>query len=62
VNAALAQLGMAGATSVGVITAQLNWKQVVVVAISGGAVGALLYLKQSPLPPVSTGDTEQFKR
>lgn len=44
-------LGVAGADSLGASTPQLNLKQLGIILLSGGIVGSLSYLKQSPLPP-----------
>jgi hypothetical protein len=49
-NAVLASLGIVGAQAVGVEVKTLDYDQVVAIAISGGIIGAFLYLKQSPLP------------
>jgi len=47
----LSSLGISGAQIVGVQIDQLNLKQLAVVTVLGGLVGAAAYLKQSPLPP-----------
>ena len=56
-NAGLAALGITGANVVGMTIPQLDPKQFGSICVSGGLVGALLYLKQSPVPPDAT-DTE----
>jgi hypothetical protein len=50
-NAGLSVLGIAGAEALGVQVAQLNWRQLCAAVASGGIVGAMAYLKQSPVPP-----------
>jgi hypothetical protein len=57
-NAGLSALGIAGANTAGLTIPQLDAKQFGSICVSGGIIGALLYLKQSPVPPDSTGDTE----
>jgi hypothetical protein len=49
----LAALGISGAQAVGVSVMQLNLKQLTVMTLAGGVVGAAAYLKQSPVPPDS---------
>lgn len=53
----LSALGIATAAGIGVDIPKLDWKQLGVMLISGGLVGMLAFLKQSPVPPESTGDT-----
>jgi hypothetical protein len=53
----LAALGITGAQAAGVAIQQLSLKQLGAVCVSGAVIGAMLYLKQSPVPPDSTGDT-----
>jgi hypothetical protein len=53
----LAALGISGAQAAGVAIQQLSLKQLGAVCTSGAVIGAMLYLKQSPVPPDSTGDT-----
>ena len=43
-------LGISGAEAIGIKIEQLQPKQLVMVTLIGGAVGAAAYLKQSPLP------------
>src|SRR5271157_2318670 len=50
-NAGLSVLGISGAQAVGIQINQLNGRQVLAAILSGGIVGALAYLKQSPVPP-----------
>lgn len=50
-TAGLSILGVAGAEALGVNVPQLDLKQLGIVLLSGGIVGTLSYLKQSPLPP-----------
>ena len=48
----LASLGIIGASVIGVDAKPLDLRQLGLVALSGGIVGLLAYLKQSPVPPV----------
>ena len=57
-NAGLGAVGITGANMVGIPIPQLDYRQFASFCISGGIIGALMYLKQSPVPPDSTGDTE----
>lgn len=57
-NAFLAAVGITGAEMAGIHVQQLNLRQAVGVALSGGIVGAMAYLTKSPVPPDSTGQTE----
>lgn len=50
-SSALASLGVSASNTVGVSVPQLSLRQLAVIAVTGGVVGALAYLKQSPLPP-----------
>jgi len=61
-NAVLSSLGIGGAQLVGVSVPTLNLKQVLTIAISGGFIGACAYLKQSPVPPDSTGGTTTIQK
>jgi hypothetical protein len=56
-NAGLGAVGITSANMVGIPIPQLDYKQFVSLCVSGGIIGALMYLKQSPVPPDSTGDT-----
>ena len=47
----LSALGITGANSVGITIPQLSLRQIGVLTLIGGLVGAAAYLKQSPLPP-----------
>jgi hypothetical protein len=47
----LAALGTSVADAAGAGVGQLNIKQLCVMALSGGIIGLLAYLKQSPVPP-----------
>lgn len=47
----LSALGISGAQAVGVAVMQLNLRQLVIMTVAGGVVGAAAYLKQSPVPP-----------
>ena len=47
----LSGLGISGAQAVGLPIQQLDLKQLGVVTLFGGIVGAAAYLKQSPVPP-----------
>lgn len=49
-SAVMASLGIAGANLAGAQIQTLNYKQVLAVALGGGLVGCVAYLKQSPLP------------
>jgi len=57
-SSGLAALGIATANGLGVSVPQVDWKQFGIMMLSGAIVGTLTYLKQSPVPPDSTGDTE----
>lgn len=48
---ALAALGIAGLDAVGANVQALDFEQTGMLFASGGVVGLLAYLKQSPLPP-----------
>lgn len=50
-STALASLGIGAANAVGVKVETLDYRQLLSVAVAGGLVGLLAYLKQSPLPP-----------
>jgi hypothetical protein len=47
-------MGIAGANALGVNIAKLDFKQLGAMCLSGGIVGMLMYLKQSPVPPDGT--------
>lgn len=51
-------LGMAGAHQIGIDVPVLNFKAMGVIFLSGMLPPILTYLKQSPLPPLSDGQTE----
>lgn len=53
-----ATLGAATAHGLGMDIPTLTWKQIGVVALSGAFWTTVAYLKQSPLPPEPTGNTE----
>lgn len=57
-SSGLAGVGIAGANALGVNVSKLDLKQLGAMCVAGGLVGMLSYLKQSPVPPVSTGETE----
>jgi len=61
-NSFLSAVGISGAQMVGVKIDSLSPKQLIVTTIMGGAIGMFAYLKQSPVPPDSTGNTEQFTK
>lgn len=64
-NAGLSVLTIKGANSTGLIQPlmpDLTMEQLGSICLSGGLVGACLYLVRSPLPPDSTGETEMIKR
>lgn len=50
-NNALAALGIGAANMVGIKIPALDLNQMGMIMLSGGLVGALAYLKQSPVPP-----------
>ncbi len=50
-STALSAAGIATANGLGANVPQLDLKQVGVMLLSGGVVGLLAYLKQSPVPP-----------
>lgn len=58
----LSALGIATANGLGVEVPKLDWKQLGVMMLSGAIVGTLTYLKQSPVPPDSTGNTETITK
>lgn len=55
-------LGMAGAKALGVDVPSLNFKALGVIFLSGAAVNFFLYLKTTPLPPISNGDTAHLTK
>ena len=57
-SSGLAALGIATANGLGATVPQLDWKQLGIMLLSGGLVGALAYLKQSPVPPPDETETE----
>lgn len=50
-SSALASLGISGASGLGADVKPLDFKQMGIIALAGGVVGLLAFLKQSPLPP-----------
>jgi branched-subunit amino acid ABC-type transport system permease component len=50
-NSFLSALGITGAQIVGIHVQQLDLRQLITTTVVGGAVGLMLYLKQSPVPP-----------
>jgi len=58
-TAGFSSLGVVGANTLGANVPQLNLKQLGVILLSGGVVGCLAYLKQSPLPPDIIEDDEK---
>lgn len=54
--------GLAGAQAVGFHVQTLDMKSFFAVFISAGVFNACMFLKQSPLPPPPTGNTEQFTK
>lgn len=56
------QTGIAFANMVGVHINFMDAKQAAAVALSSALVATAAYLKQSPLPPESTGQTEVFQK
>lgn len=59
-NSFLTAAGIGTANAVGIKIDQLSPRQLMDLTIMGGLVGMFMYLKQSPVPPDSTGDTQQF--
>lgn len=57
-TAASAWFGMLGAKAVGMDVPSLNFKALGVIFVSGMLPTVFAYLKQSPLPPLSDGQTE----
>lgn len=55
-SSGLSALGVIATNAAGVQIQTLDLKQLGIMCLSGGVVGALAYLKQSPVPPDS-GDT-----
>jgi hypothetical protein len=53
----LSALGVAAANGLGVSVPRLDLKQLGIMLLSGGMIGLLAYLKQSPMPP-HPGDTD----
>lgn len=58
----VSQTGLAMAQTVGVHSILMDLKTMGIVFVSSGVVATMNYLKQSPLPPESTGNTETFTR
>lgn len=50
-NSLLSALGVGAANGIGVNVPTLDLKQLAIITMVGGAIGAGLYLKQSPVPP-----------
>lgn len=61
-NSFLSAVGVAGAQMVGVQVDNLSPKQLIVTTLMGGLIGMFAYLKQSPVPPDSSGNTETFTK
>jgi hypothetical protein len=57
-SSGLSALGIATASGLGVNVPKIDVKQFLIMLGSGALIGALAYLKQSPVPPASTGNTE----
>jgi hypothetical protein len=57
-SSGLSALGIVGAQVIGIKVAQLDLKQLGTMCLAGGIVGVMSYLKQSPVPPESTGNTD----
>ena len=55
-SSASAAMGLAGASAIGVDVKPLDLKQLGAVFLTGAICGAVLFLKQSPIPP-SEDDT-----
>jgi hypothetical protein len=53
-------MGLAMGKAVGLDLPTLNWKALGVMLLTSGLTSLFLYLKQSPLPPPSTGNTDSF--
>lgn len=61
-NSFLSALGISAGQAVGIKLDSFTPKQLLDMTIMGGLVGMFMYLKQSPVPPDSSGDTQQFTR
>lgn len=61
-NSFLSAVGVAGAQMIGVQIENLSPKQLIVTTLMGGLIGTFAYLKQSPVPPDSTGNTETISK
>lgn len=61
-NSILAALGIGAANAVGANVEPLHWKQVLDIGLTGAFIGAIMYLKQAPVPPDSTGNTEIIQK
>ena len=59
-TAGSAWLGMTGAKALGMDLPSLNFKALGIIFLSGAVTNVLAYLKQSPLPKQSDGNTDQF--
>lgn len=60
-STALSALGIATANGLGVNVPQLDFKQLGIMLGSGGLVGLLAYLKQSPVPPAEDEQPVEIK-
>lgn len=60
-NAGLAALGISAGSALGETVKPLDLRQLEHICVSGAIVGALLFLKQSPVPPDSQGNTQLIK-
>lgn len=58
---ATAWMAMAGSKAAGLDVPSLNFKALGVIFLSGVVINGLAYLKQSPLPPISTDTNPPFK-
>ncbi|MBU6231587.1 hypothetical protein KGP36_02870 [Patescibacteria group bacterium] len=62
-GAVLISLGLVGANSMGVTDIpKINLHTVGVIFLSGVVSHAMMFLAKSPLPPMSTGDTQQLTK
>lgn len=59
-NSFLSALGISAGQAVGIKIDAFTPKQLLDMTIMGGLVGMFLYLKQSPVPPDPTGNTQVF--
>jgi len=61
-EALLAALTLAAAKSVGMNVPQLNWHAFGIIFLTGVLTHGCMYLVKSPLPKLSSGDTERLEK